>query len=100
MVGQSDSARHAIRLLSTTGYLVEVEFSIRRDTIEVWYQDRCQAVMDRDLFRIWLERHPGPYAVDDVMWTSTEHDGVALLLRNSGCWLIPDHLMAGLHERI
>lgn len=99
MAGQ-DGGQYVIELRSTTGWQVSAEFRIRRDTIEVWYRDRCQAVMDRDLFRVWLERNPGPYVVDDVMWTLTKGEPVALVIRDSGCWLIPPELMAGLQARV
>jgi hypothetical protein len=100
MTGQDIGGRYLITLPSTTGRNVCAEFRIRRDTVEVWYQDRCQAVMDRDLFRIWLERNPGPYVVDDVMWTLTPGQPVALVIRDSGCWLIPPDLIAGLRARV
>jgi len=99
MAGQ-DGGRYEIQLLSATGRDVCAEFRIRRDTVEVWYQDRCQAVMDRDLFRAWLGGNLGPYVVDDVMWTSTEGESSALVIRDCGCWLIPPHLMAGLRAQV
>ena len=100
MAGQDLGGRYLIQLLSTTGRNVTAEFRIRRDTVEVWYQDRCQAVMDRDLFRIWLERNPGPYAVDDILWTHAPGEPVVLVIRNSGCWLIPASVMSGLRARV
>ena len=100
MAGQSLGGQYRIKLRSTTGREVTAEFRIRRDTVEVWCQDRCMAIMDRDVFRIWLERNPGPYVVDDVMWTQVPGEPVALVIRNSGCWLIPAALMSGLRARV
>jgi hypothetical protein len=100
MAGQDIGGRYVIQLPSATGRNVATEFRIRRDTVEIWYQDRCKAVMDRDIFRIWLERNPGPYAVDDVIWTLTKGEPVALVIQGSGCWLIPQHLIDGLHARV
>jgi hypothetical protein len=100
MAGQGPGQHYRIELPSTTGRLLTAEFRIRRDTVEVWYQDRCQAVLDRDIFRVWLERNPGPYAVDDVMWTLKPGEPVSLMIRNSGCWLIPTRLMSGLRARV
>jgi hypothetical protein len=100
MAGQDIGGRHVIKLRSASRGLVDAEFRIRRDTVELWYQDRCQAVMDRAIFRIWLERSPGPYAVDDVMWTLTEVETVLLVIRNCGCWVIPEHMMDGLRARV
>jgi hypothetical protein len=100
MAGQDLGGQYVIELRSTTGRLVQAEFRIRRDTVEVWYQDRCKAIMDRGLFRMWLWDNPGPYAVDDVIWTLTKGQPVALVINDSGCWLIPSHLMAGLMARV
>ena len=100
MAGQDLGGRYVIKLPSTTGRLVCAEFRIRLDTVEVWYSDRCQAVLDRDLFRYWLDTNPGPYMVDDVMWKQTQGQPVALIIRDSGCWLIPSPLMAGLRARV
>jgi hypothetical protein len=100
MAGQDIGGRYVIKLMSTTGRHVSAEFRIRLDTVEVWYRDRCQAVMDRDLFRVWLERNPGPYVIDDVMWTQAPGEPVALMIRDSGCWLIPASLMSGLRARV
>ncbi len=91
---------YEIEVLNQTGYPMTVEFRIRRETVEVWFQDRCQAILDRDLFRIWLDRNPAPYVVDDVMWTMANAETVGLIIRDSGCLLIPVELMAGLHERV
>jgi hypothetical protein len=100
MAGQGLGGQYLIKLRSTTGREVTAEFRIRRDTVEVWYQDRCKAVLDRDSFRIWLERNPGPYAVDDVMWACAPDEPVVLMIRDSGCWLIPASVMAGLRARV
>ena len=100
MAGQNLGGQYVIELLSTTGRLVRAEFRIRRDTVEVWYQDRCKAIMDRGLFRMWLTDNPGLYVVDDVMWTLKPGQPVALVINDSGCWLIPAELMAGLRAQV
>jgi hypothetical protein len=100
MAGQDGGDEYVIQLMTTTGWPLCVLLIIRRKTIEVWHKDRCHAVMDRDLFRIWLERNPGPYCVRDVIWTVNKGEPVVLLIQGSGCWLIPSELIAGLQARV
>ena len=89
-----------IRLESTTGYVVTLEFRIRRDTVELWCLNHCQAIMDRDLFRLWLMENPGPYVVDDVMWILKPNQPVWLLIRDSGWWSVPADDIGDLVTRV
>jgi hypothetical protein len=91
---------YGIEVMSQAGPPVSVEFRIRRDSVEVWFQDRCQAVLDRDLFGNWLQQDLGPYAVDDVLWMLTEDNHVALIIRDCGGWHLPLPLLTGLRERV
>lgn len=100
MAGQGIGGRYVITLRSTTGRSLALEFRFRLDTIEMWYQDHCQAVLDRDWFRYWLEYNARPYVVDDVMWSVIDTGQIALVIRNSGWWLFPAHLVDELHERV
>lgn len=100
MAGQGSRARYVIELPDTTGRGVEVVFMLRRDTVEAWYQDRCQAVMDRESFRYWLTHRSGPYVIDDVMWVVSETGEVALVLRYSGWWVVPPRILTGLSDRV
>jgi hypothetical protein len=100
MAGQDLGGRYVIQLLSTTGKLASVEFRIRLDTVEVWHRDRCQAVLDRESFQLWLDRRYPNYVVDDVMWKQAKGEPTVLVIRDSGCWLIPAPLMSGLRARV
>jgi hypothetical protein len=100
MAGHGIGGRYVIELPSTTGRMVSLEFRVRLDSVEAWYQERCQAVMDRDLFRYWLDENPTAYVVDDLMWTRDDADEVILVIPGLGCWLIPASLMAGLRDLV
>ncbi len=100
MAGQGSGELYVIALLSTTGRQVSTEVHIRSVTVEIWYQDRCKAMLNRFLFRRWLEDRCDPHVIDDVMWVQTPSRTVALVISGAGFWLLPAWDVAELRERV
>jgi hypothetical protein len=88
------------RAVVEAGRCATLECRVRLDLVELWFEDRCRAVLDRDRFRAWLDKHPEPYAVDDVIWTAGNGTPAVLLIRDCGAWEIGADLMAGLRAQV
>ena len=100
MAEHSIGGRYVIELWSAAGRWVALECRVRLDLVELWFEDRCRAVMDRDRFREWMDDNPGPYVVDDVMWTAQDDAQAVLVIRDFGSWLIGADLLAELRDRL
>jgi hypothetical protein len=84
------TGRIDVDLLNGRGWQVgSVEFVVRIESITVWLQNRTLAVMDRDLFRSWLNRPLSPFDIDDLLW-SVEDDVTCLMIDRSHQYLIPE----------
>jgi hypothetical protein len=56
---------------SPTGALLgQVELTVRRDDLEIRFQQRSLAVLDRRTLRRWLRKPAQPYSMDDVTWSA------------------------------
>jgi hypothetical protein len=77
-----------------------VEVLVRRDTVELRLRDALVGVADREDLRRWL-RHPvSVFAYDDLAWIATP-TGIALAIDDVvPPWPLPDHVAAGLRERV
>jgi hypothetical protein len=100
MAGHGIGGRYVIDLRNAAGRWDALECRVRLDLVELWFGDRCQAVMDRDRFREWMDDNRGQYVVDDVMWTAEDGAPVMLAIRDCGSWVIAPDLMAALRDRV
>lgn len=99
MPGNGPFGRFVVEVASSSRRPVEVEFAIRRDTVEVWLGKHCAGVMDRATLRAWLAAPAGPLVVDEVMWARAE-SGVALVVADIGWWPLVPHVLDGLRGRV
>ena len=100
MAGQGLGDQYVMHLLSEAERYEYAEIEIHQDTVEVFYLGQCQAAMNRHLFRRWLEDHSRPHVIENIMWTKVHGGTLALIIRNSGFWLIEPHLLAELRARV
>ena len=66
-------ARMTIGVVDNVGQPGTVEVVVRRDTVDWWAYDRCQAVFDGDLLQAWLADPKGFCEVDSVALVRTPH---------------------------
>lgn len=89
-----------IDVLDEFGRATVVEVLIRRDTVELRLRDTLVGIADRDYLRRWLRSPQSVFAYDDMMWIATP-TGIALAIDGRlPPWPLPDHVVAGLRDRI
>jgi hypothetical protein len=89
-----------LEILDRWGRPAEVEMVIRRDTVETRCRDKLAGIADRDQLRAWLRAPTGVFAYDDLAWLGVG-GRVALALDDIGpAWVLADHVLAGLRERV
>ncbi len=93
-----------VRLLTkvtgVSGYPNEVEFKLRRDTVEVWHAEHCCAALACDLLRDWLAYPWGPLVVDEARFASSSDKAVTLSLPGVEEWTVDCGFLAQLRERV
>jgi hypothetical protein len=93
-----------MEVVTGSGRTIAVEFRLRLETVEVWSQEHCNAVMDRDLLRQWLSDPGKPLVVDEVALSvdrMVDHDGrVALSLPDVMAWTLSPDVLANLRGRV
>jgi len=89
--GTRDS-RFQVEVATTSGRAAMVAFRVLDDRVEVWHQDRCAAVFQRDDLRAWLREPVGRLSMDDVQLTLDRtvdvRGRVALTLPDVSAWTL------------
>jgi hypothetical protein len=96
--------QYAVEVLTVTGSAASVEFLMHPDAVEIWFQDRCCAVLSRRVLRGWLAAPQTPLVVDEV---ALSPDGMAdsqgrfaRNLPNVVLWTLAPDALAGLRMRV
>jgi hypothetical protein len=106
-VAASGSASATVVVLTAdtgTGRPVRVDVAVRTETVEVWHQDRCRAVFDRGILRVWLAHPVRALFVDDVLWAAVDGGDIALAITGAasqdGPFVLPARVYDELRWRI
>jgi hypothetical protein len=59
--------RIRVELVERDGRAAMIDFRVRLDTVEVWREGHCWAVLDRDVLRAWLREPLDALVVDEAM---------------------------------
>jgi hypothetical protein len=96
--------RFAVEVVTVAGSAATVDFLIHLSAVEVWFQQRCRAVLNRRLLRSWLAEPQAPLVVDEVGFSvdrMVDHQGrVALSLPDVLVWTLAPEALAGLRRRV
>jgi hypothetical protein len=97
----SDSSRYRMEVITISGRAAEVEFRIRRESVEIWSREHCCAVLDRQMLRAWLAApEASALVVDEVTFATDASGRAALDLPHVGLWPLAPHVLAGLRDRV
>jgi hypothetical protein len=77
--------RMQLSLRDWQGKPLDVELSLRLDTVEAWTDGRCPAVFDRERLRRWLAS-PGDVLEEDGMAWRIAGQGVVLAVAGRVRW--------------
>ena len=78
-----------------------VEMTLRREVVEMRYQDRCVAVIDRERLRDWLfQSTSSRLPIDDVTWIGLGGGRVMLSITRAGAWALTPTTVEGLRARL
>jgi hypothetical protein len=58
--------RFEIEVVTASGTTEPVDFLVHLNAVEVWFQDRCRAVLSRRELHCWLAEPRSPLVVDDI----------------------------------
>ncbi len=103
--------RFSVDVVTVSGSTAIVEFVIHENAVEIWFQEQCRAVLDRQALRGWLADPHSPLVVDEVTFRPEPmadfhfHGGVlngriALSLPGVLVWTLAPHALADLRCRI
>jgi hypothetical protein len=96
--------RHTVEVVTTSGSPASVDFRIRPENVEIWFQERRRAVLDRHVLRCWLAEPQTPLVVDEVAFSldrvADSPARVALSLPDVLVWTLSPDVLAGLRYRI
>jgi hypothetical protein len=89
-----------VDVIDRRGQSATAEIAVRRDTVEIRFEERIVGIAERDLLGAWLRHPEGVYAYDDVTWF-TGNGGVGLeILELVPASVLSDDAMFSLRERI
>ena len=89
-----------IAVQDDAGREATVEVLIRRDTVELRLGDALVGVAGREDLRRWLHDPVSVFAYDDLVWIATP-TGIALAIEDAvPPWPLPEHVAAGLRDRV
>jgi hypothetical protein len=103
--------RFAVDVVTVAGSAAQVEFLILLETVEVWFQEQCRAVLNRRALRNWLAEPHAALVVDEVTFSPERlvdfdyhggvfHSRVALSLPGVLVWTLAPHALADLRCRV
>jgi hypothetical protein len=96
--------RYAVEVVTGSGSAAMVDFVIRLNAVEVWFQERRRAVLSRRVLRSWLAEPQMPLVVDEVAFSldrMVDFQGrVALSLPDVLVWTLAPEALAGLRRRV
>jgi hypothetical protein len=96
--------RYGVEVVTGGGSPATVDFRMRADTVEIWFQDQCRAVLNRHVLRCWLAAPQTPLVVDEVAFSldrMVDSSGrVALSLPDLLVWSLAPEALAGLRCRV
>ena len=64
-----DPTRVQIAVVTTSNRLSSVEFRVRLDGVEAWFEEQLRAVFDREWLRTWLVVPSGRLTAGDVVFS-------------------------------
>ena len=96
--------RYGIGVITVSGLTVMVDFLIRPEAVEIWFQARRRAILNRHKLRCWLAEPYLPLVVGGVALTLEPEpvsSGWSALSRpDLLVWTLPPESLAGLRYRI
>ncbi len=96
--------RYAVGVTTGSGMAAMVDFLIHDQAVEVWFQERRRAVLNRWVLRGWLADPHMPLVVDEVAFsldTMVDSQGrVALSLPDLLVWTLTPDTLDALRRRI
>jgi len=92
-------------VVTASGPAAAIRFRIRSDYVEVWSEQRCCGVYDRNMLRTWLIRRPSwPLVIGEVTFSVDRYvdcDGrVAISLPGVQAWTLSPDVDAKLRELV
>jgi hypothetical protein len=96
--------RLAVEVTTVSGLPGTVDFLIHPEAVEVWFEKRCRAVLNRRVLRSWLAAPEMPLVVDEVAFSLDQlldSPGRAALGRSDLLvWTLAPESLAGLRRRM
>lgn len=96
--------RVAVEVIMTSGAVGTVDFLIHPAAVEVWFQERRRAVLNRQVLRSWLAAPLMPLVVGEIALSPDrlgDAPGRAALSRsNLLVWTLAPESLAGLRRRM
>ena len=94
--------RYRTGVITVSGLTVTVDFLIRPEAVEIWFQARRRAILNRHELRCWLAEPYLPLVVGGVALTlEPDSSGWTALSRSDLLvWTVPPDSLAGLQYRI
>ena len=96
--------RVTVEVVTASGAAVSVSFLIQPNAVEVWFQERCRAVLNRMLLRSWLAEPAWPLVADEVALSpdaTLDFQGrSAFSLPDQLVWTLAPEALAGLRCRV
>lgn len=93
-------SRVQLLLRDRRGRPVDVEFRLRRDTIEAWTYRHCLAVIDRERLRAWL-LSPGEMLIEDEVAFAVAGQNVVVSVARHVPWSpLNEQLLRDLRTRV
>jgi hypothetical protein len=101
---EREEGRVGVEVVTTSGRIREVEFRVLAHAVEVWHDQRCDAVLEREALRAWLAEPLASLTVEQLTLTLDlmvdVRGRVALTLPDVNAWTLAPVELAALIERV
>jgi len=103
-VSSQTTERVFFPVVTKSGPGVEIEIRIITDTVEVWRNSRCIAVLDRGHLRAWLSDPTDPIGMGDVTFTFDRSGGldgrIAITMPDVEAWTLDNRTATRFRSRL
>jgi hypothetical protein len=99
-----DDERYGVEVVTGSGSPATVDFWMRADLVEIWFQGKCRAVLNRHVLRCWLAEPQTPLVVGEVALNpdriAAATDRVAVSMPDLLVWTLAPESLVGLRCRV
>jgi hypothetical protein len=98
-----DPTRIRVEVVTASNRAAGVEFRVRPEMVEAWFEQRLRAVFDRERLRAWLKAPSGRLIADDVVFSvdpRSRGDRIAIGLTEVLAWTLSPKELRQLRELV